>query len=536
MVSETCTALISFGVVKDHDLAGVSAGLKNWYGVIHNPNKYHDHQCDPYVADVVKHPFIRDKLKLTVLDGVIAQYHGGPAFRASAVFPLGLLAASIDPVAADLWAWKVHRRRTSPTRTAVPRGSGKTPAFHRDGRGLRTRGRRPRRSCRGRGAGVSLDRRRFAALLACGAAAAGSPRATGAGRAVSGSARSREGRSYPAREASWYKKLEEGRIECQLCPQACTVADAERGTCGARENRGGTYYTLVHSLACSIHADPIEKKPFFHVMPGELALSYATAGCNVECKFCQNWEISQFRPEQVRSVYLPPEALVEAARRAGARLTAATYSEPVIFWEYVRDTARAAKKAGLAPTVVSNGFIQEAPLREVLPLLDAVKIDLKSFREEFYRDQLRGRLEPVLKALEIIRGAGVWLEIVVLLIPTLNDSEGEVRDLSKWVKTNLGPDVPHPFHPVPSDLPSDRSSTDPGRDRSRGRGRSPAPRVSTIVYLGNLPTHPAENTVCPGCGEVLIRRLGFKILENRLTAGCLPGLRTDDPGRLALMR
>ncbi len=375
---------------------------------------------------------------------------------------------------------------------------------------------------------MSLDRRRFTALLASGAVAAASPPRASAGRSLR-VGQVVEGEELPALEASWYKKLEEGRVECQLCPQACTVADAERGTCGVRENRGGTYFTLVHSMACSIHADPIEKKPFFHVMPGELALSYATAGCNVECKFCQNWEISQFRPEQVRSIYLPPEALVEAAKRAGARLTAATYSEPVIFWEYVRDAARAAKKAGLVPTVVSNGFIQEAPLREVLPLLKAVKVDLKSFREEFYRDQVRGKLEPVLKALEIIRGADVWLEIVVLLIPTLNDSEAEVRDLSKWVKVNLGPDVPihfTRFHPTYrlTDLPPTPVAT---LERSWKIARAEG---LNYVYLGNLPTHPAENTVCPGCGEVLIRRLGFKILENRLKQGSCPACERTIPG------
>ena len=367
---------------------------------------------------------------------------------------------------------------------------------------------------------MSLDRRRFTALLASGAIAAASSRPVSAGRTLR-VGQVVNGEELPAREASWYKKLEEGRIECQLCPQACTVADAERGTCGARENRGGTYVTLVHSLACSIHADPIEKKPFFHVMPGELAFSYATAGCNVECKFCQNWEISQFRPEQVRSIYLPPEALVEAAKRAGARLTAATYSEPVIFWEYVRDAARAAKKAGLAPTVVSNGFIQEAPLREVLPLLRAVKVDLKSFREEFYRDQLRGKLEPVLKTLEIIRGADVWLEIVVLLIPTLNDSESEIRDLSKWVKSNLGPDVPihftrfQPTYRLTGLPPTPVAILERSWKIARAEGLN-------YVYLGNLPTHPAENTTCPGCGEVLIRRLGFKILENNLEQGSCP--------------
>jgi pyruvate formate lyase activating enzyme len=375
---------------------------------------------------------------------------------------------------------------------------------------------------------MSMDRRRFTALMAAGAAAAAAPVAVEA-------ARSRrvgeivEGDDLPAREASWYRKLAEDRVECELCPQACTVADAERGTCGVRENRKGTYVTLVHSLACSVHADPIEKKPFFHVMPGELALSYATAGCNVECKFCQNWEISQFRPEQVRSAYLPPEALVEAAKRSGARLTAATYSEPVIFWEYVRDAARAAIKAGLAPTVVSNGYIQPKPLQEVLPLLRAVKIDLKSFREEFYRDQLRATLKPVLESLVLIRKADVWLEIVVLLIPTLNDSEAEVRDLARWVKTNLGADVPvhftrfHPTYRLTNLPPTPVPTLERAWSIARAQGLN-------FVYLGNVPSHPGENTVCPGCGEVIIRRLGYQVLENRLSGGACPDCKREIPG------
>ena len=375
---------------------------------------------------------------------------------------------------------------------------------------------------------MTLDRRRFAGILAASAAAAATPGSAAAARALR-VGEVVDGEELPAREASWYKKLDEGRVECGLCPQGCTVADAERGTCGVRENRGGTYVTLVHSLACSIHADPIEKKPLFHVMPGELALSYATAGCNIECKFCQNWEISQFRPEQVRSIYLPPEALVEAARRSNAKLTAATYSEPVVFWEYVRDAARAARKAGLAPTVVTNGYIEEKPLKEVLPLLRAVKVDLKSFREEFYRDQLRGKLEPVLKTLEIIRAADVWLEIVVLLIPTLNDSEAEIRDLSRWVKSNLGADVPvhftrfHPTYRLTDLPPTPVKTLERAWNVARAEGLN-------FVYLGNLPTHPGENTVCPGCGEVLIRRLGFKILENRLSKGACPDCRRAIPG------
>ena len=374
---------------------------------------------------------------------------------------------------------------------------------------------------------MTLDRRRFAALLA-GSAAAG---VAGRGRAGV-SLRPGDvvdGGELPAREASWYRKLEEGRVECQLCPQACKVADAERGTCGVRENRRGSYVTLVHSLACSVHADPIEKKPLFHVLPGELALSYAAAGCNVECKFCQNWEISQFRPEQVRATYLPPEALVSLAKRARARLTAATYSEPVVFWEYVRDAAEAARKAGLAPTVVTNGYIQKEPLAEVLPLLRAVKVDLKSFREEFYERQVRGRLRPVLDALEVIRASGVWLEIVVLLIPTLNDSEAEVRDLSRWVKATLGAEVPvhftrfHPTYRLTDLPPTPVATLERAWKVARGEGLD-------FVYLGNVPGHPGESTRCPGCGAVLVKRLGFAVLDNRLVDGACPDCHRTIPG------
>ncbi len=375
---------------------------------------------------------------------------------------------------------------------------------------------------------MKLDRRQLATLAAGGAAGALVPGWLGAasgprpGDVV-------DGEELPAREAGWYKKLDGNKVECQLCPQACTVADMERGTCGVRENRGGTYFTLVHSLACSIHADPIEKKPFFHVMPGEIALSFATAGCNVECKFCQNWEISQFRPEQVRSYFLPPEALVKAAQRSGARLTAATYSEPVVFWEYVRDAAAAARAAGLKPTVVSNGYIQEQPLKEVLPLLSAVKVDLKAFTETFYAEQVRGKLEPVLKALEIIKASGVWLEIVVLLVPGLNDSEGEVRSLAGWVKEHLGPDVPlhfTRFHPTYrlTNLPP---TPVPTLERA---WRAATAEGLHFVYLGNVAGHAAENTACPGCGGVVIRRMGFRILDNRLDDGHCPDCLRAIPG------
>jgi pyruvate formate lyase activating enzyme len=375
---------------------------------------------------------------------------------------------------------------------------------------------------------MSIDRRKLVVLGAAGAAAALHPQLLRRAAAVQRGS-SAAGDELPAREASWYKKLEEGRVECELCPQECQVADMERGMCGVRENRGGTYYTLVHSLACAVHVDPVEKKPLFHVLPGETAFSFSTAGCNVECKFCQNWELSQFRPEQVQAYDLPPQTLVAAARRNGARLTAATYGEPVVFWEYVRDVAIAANAAGIKPTVVSNGFIKEQALRDVLPLLSAIKVDLKSFRDEFYREQVRGELEPVLKSLQIIKESGVWLEIVVLLVPTLNDSAAELTDLCAWVRATLGPDVPvhfTRFHPTYrlTDLPPTPVAT---LERAWKIGREAG---LNYVYLGNVPGHPGENTVCPGCGEILIRRVGFRIIKNRLADGSCSDCHHPIPG------
>ncbi len=339
-----------------------------------------------------------------------------------------------------------------------------------------------------------------------------------------------EGGPIEGIEASWWKRLDGNRVECGLCPRKCRVADRERGTCGGRENRGGTYHSLVWGLACALHVDPVEKKPFFHVHPGKTALSYATAGCNVECKFCQNWEISQFRPEQVGSIWIPPEAMVRAARRAGAPLVAATYSEPVIFWEYVRDVSREARKAGIRSLVVSNGYIQEKPLLEVLPLLEAYKVDLKSFREPFYRDVVRGHLKPVLDTLVRIRTVGVWLEIVVLIIPTLNDSEAEARDLARWVKTNLGPSVPvhftrfHPTYRLTNLPPTPVATLDRLWRLAKAEGLE-------FVYVGNVPGHPGESTYCPGCGARLIHRVGFRILENRLKKGRCPECGRVIPGR-----
>ncbi len=323
---------------------------------------------------------------------------------------------------------------------------------------------------------------------------------------------------FPVKEARYYKKLEAKRILCELCPQECKVADLERGTCGVRENRGGTYYTLVHSRPCSLHIDPIEKKPLFHYLPGSAALSVATAGCNIECKFCQNWEISQFRPEQVKSVYLPPDKLAQLAKQYSCPTISYTYTEPVVFYEYVYDTAVEAKKLNIGNMIVSNGYIKEKPLIDLLKQLSGVKIDLKAFTEKFYQESCRGKLKPVLDTLLILKDSGIWYEIVVLIIPTLNDSDKENREMAKWIVKNLGKNVPvhftrfHPMYKLLNLPPTPVSTLERCWKIAKQEGIN-------FVYIGNVPGHQAENTYCPKCNEIIIRRIGYEILENNINKG-----------------
>lgn len=380
---------------------------------------------------------------------------------------------------------------------------------------------------------MSVTRREFlyrsacagCALIPAGTASAGKLFASIATDATHSGDAAREGVS----PALHYEKLEEMRVKCKLCPRECTVADQERGYCGVRENRLGTYYTLVHSRPCAVHTDPIEKKPLFHFLPGTTAHSIATAGCNVECRFCQNWDISQFRPEQVRSVYLPPGTLHKRAKESGARSIAYTYSEPVIFYEYVYDTARLGQETGIKSVMISNGYIQEKPMRELCAVLDAVKIDLKAYTENFYKEYCSGELKPVLAILELLKKLGIWYEIVVLLIPTLNDSEEEIRAMSRWVGRALGPDVPihfSRFHPTYKlkNLPVTPVATlDMARRVAMEEGLH-------FAYVGNVWGHEGENTFCPACGKPVVKRVGFKVLEINLQQGSCASCGKQIPG------
>ncbi len=320
------------------------------------------------------------------------------------------------------------------------------------------------------------------------------------------------------REAMYYTRLEEGGVECGICPRRCRVTDLERGYCGTRENRDDKYITLVYGLPCSLNIDPIEKKPLYHFHPGSSALSLATTGCNVNCKFCQNWEISQSRPEHVDNIDLPPEQVVSTCENRKVPIIAYTYTEPVVFYEYMYDTARLAQQKSIKSVMISGGYIQTEPLAELLPHMDAIKIDLKSIREAYYRDVVRGELKPVLDALVQIKESGTWLELVYLVVPTLNDTAEEFRELARWIKEHLGKETPihfsrfHPKYLLENLPPTPQKTLEMAVEISRAEGLE-------FVYLGNVPGHRDESTYCPGCGSLLIERRGYRIGQYNLTGG-----------------
>ena len=330
--------------------------------------------------------------------------------------------------------------------------------------------------------------------------------------------------------ARYWEARDNKRVLCTLCPRECEVADLERGGCGVRENRDGKYYTLVYSRPCSLNAhDPIEKKPLFHFLPGTRTVSTATAGCNIWCRFCQNWTISQKRPEQIPSDYVPPDKLVALAQQAGSHTIAFTYNEPVIFYEWMYDVAEAARKRGVRTAMISNGYIQKEPLRELCKVLSVVKIDLKAFTEKFYTEYCDGKLQPVLDTLIELKTLGLWFEIVVLIIPTLNDSAKECKEMAQWVVKNLGPDVPmhfSRFHPTYMLMNLPRTSPSV-LDRNCDIVRNEGVRYA---YTGNVPGSPNEKTVCHNCRKGIIDRYGYQTQCHVKADGKCPHCGTPIPG------
>ncbi len=318
------------------------------------------------------------------------------------------------------------------------------------------------------------------------------------------------------------------RVQCELCPTECILEDYQVGGCKVRINKGGVLYSLVYGKPCAVAIDPIEKKPFFHVLPATKAFSLATVGCVLGCKFCQNWQISQARPEESEHYDLPPDDVVRKAILYGCKSIAYTYTEPTVFYEYMYDTSVIARKYGVKNTVHTCGYIKERPLRALARYLDAVCVDLKAFTEDFYAKLCGGRLRPVLDTLVILKEENVWVEITNLVIPTKNDNMREIADMCRWILQNLGPDVPihfsrfFPYYKLKNLPPTPYETLKAARETALDTGLR-------YVYIGNIRSE-AENTYCPGCHRLLIERIGYYVKTNNIVDSRCRFCKTKIPG------
>jgi pyruvate formate lyase activating enzyme len=318
-------------------------------------------------------------------------------------------------------------------------------------------------------------------------------------------------------------------VRCLLCAQLCEIPEGGRGRCNTRINVDGQLRSLVYGRPISVHVDPIEKKPLYHFLPGRSAFSLATAGCALSCKFCQNWEISQARPEDFVPRFVGPEEVVAASRRRRAPVIAFTYNEPTVFTEYLTDIARAGRKQGLRSVLISCGFMNEAPLAEMCEVLDAIKIDLKGYSDDFYRKVCSARLQPVLRSIRQVAKAGVHLELVNLVVPTLNDSTSLLTELAKWVVGEIGPDVPIHFTRFHPDYQLTHLPPTPVRTLERAREIAMEQGVH-YAFIGNVPGHPGNHTYCASCGKVVIERRGFFVSGQHIEDGRCKFCKTEIPG------
>ena len=328
-------------------------------------------------------------------------------------------------------------------------------------------------------------------------------------------------------EALLYEQLAEQRVRCTLCAHRCTIAPGRKGICLVRENVEGVLYTLVYGIPLSQAVDPIEKKPLFHFYPGSTSFSIATAGCNFRCAFCQNSDISQMPRErgQILGRQASPEDVVANARRYGSRSIAYTYTEPTIFFEYSYDIARLAHQAGIASVYVTNGYMTAEMLEMFQGVddghegwLDAANVDLKAFRDETYKKVCGARLQPVLDSLKRMKELGVWVEVTTLVVPDMNDSAAELADIAGFLAAELGPETPwhvsrfHPDYQMYDRGPTPEATLRRAYEIGREVGLH-------YVYVGNLPGAHLEDTLCPACGETVLRRWGFQVTHKSIRGG-----------------
>lgn len=338
----------------------------------------------------------------------------------------------------------------------------------------------------------------------------------------------KEPKTHPA---MLWEKREGGSVRCRLCPWQCIIAEGKTGRCQVRRNVGGELVSLNYHRLCAANEDPIEKKPLFHFMPGSQSFSIACVGCNFQCEFCQNWQISQMARTEGRIAGQPldPADIVHHAQHAGCRSISYTYTEPTIFYELAYDTGVLAHEAGLKNVFVSNGYVSIEALEKIEPYLDAINVDLKSFREDFYHRQCHARLEPVKDALRWLAQSRVWLEVTTLVIPGQNDSDEELGAIARFIAEDLGPQVPwhisrfHPDYQMTSTPGTPLSTIETALRLGKAAGLR-------YCYGGNVLGHASENTYCPGCGHLLIQRSGFSIRKNEIVGGRCPGCGTTIDG------
>jgi len=320
----------------------------------------------------------------------------------------------------------------------------------------------------------------------------------------------------PEKEASLYEKLKDNFVKCSVCPHRCTIRPGGKGICKTRVNKDGKLYSAIYGEVTSTAVDPIEKKPLFHFWPGSYSFSISAVGCSFKCSWCQNYHISQVEPGDVFADQLEPEKIVELAKRYGCKSISYTYNEPIIWHEYVLDTAKLAKKEGVLNVLVTNGYITPEALSEIIGFIDAANIDVKGFTEAFYREYCKAELKPVLDATEEMKKKGVHVETTTLIIPKLNDDPQQMTELSRWHAEKLGPDTPlhlsrfYPAYRFTNVPPTPAETIAKARDIAIGQGLR-------YVYVGNVPGDPSENTYCPSCKQLLIQRFGYDISQWNLT-------------------
>ncbi len=324
-------------------------------------------------------------------------------------------------------------------------------------------------------------------------------------------------------DAMLWEKLDGEKVRCRLCGHECVIAAGKYGICCVRENIAGTIQSHSYGEIVALNVDPIEKKPLFHFLPGTTSLSIAAAGCNFQCEFCQNWQISQ-SPREDRSIgahAISPEQVVTAAINYDCASISYTYTEPTVFFEFAYDTAKLAHQRGVKNCFVSNGYMTPLAVDTIAPYLDAINVDLKAFRDETYHRVMKARLKPVLGCLKSLVKAGIWVEITTLIVPGMNDSPKELRDIADFIATELGRGVPwhvsrfHADYKV-ANVPSTPFAT---LETACRLGREAGLKY---VYCGNSPGEADENTYCPRCGAKLVERLGFRTSNMRIKDGCCP--------------